>query len=382
MTRVTFLLSKDPVLEHAGDIEMSRLVIRLAAEAFDVSVVCLSRETGSAVADVVVPGLPLTRIRKWQVQPARILIDSLRTRRSLVHVRFDGDSLLAGIEAADADVFVAEHSYMAETFIRSSKFGMKRLVVNTVNTESQVWRATRGVLGRFEAPRLLRDEIRVGRACDAIGTYDADEAEMYRQNGARYARWMDITLPPVAQVAVSATPRRLVLVGTRQWPPNQEAFLKALQLWPRIADGIPNAELCIVGAKKPGAKDPAYPDGVRDLGFVDDLRGFLATCRASIAPVKTGGGVRVKVLDAASRGLPVVGTGPAMGSLGPLFGLPTFDDDEAFVDECRRHLLDRDAAARDGNRLYETNRDLWADRRPHRAVEELLSAGSRRFSST
>ena len=82
----------------------------------------------------------------------------------------------------------------------------------------------------------------------------------------------------------------------------------------RIAAGIPGAELCVIGNKKPGAADPVLPAGVRDLGFVADLQEFLGTCRAMVAPIKTGGGVRVKILDSLRMGLPVVGTSAAIGS--------------------------------------------------------------------
>jgi glycosyltransferase involved in cell wall biosynthesis len=292
----------------------------------------------------------------------------------LVHVRFDSDDLVKAVEHSDADVFVAEHSYMAESFIRSAQFRSRKLVVNTNVTESLVWRATRGALGRIEEPRLLRDELRVALAADAVGTYDAEEAEFYRAKGVRGVRFLDITMPPGEQVDVSTTPRRLVFMGTRDWPPNQEGFLHALELWPAIAAGIPDAELCIIGAKKPGAADPEYPDGVRDLGFVDDLHAFLGSCRAMIAPIKTGGGVRVKLLDAIRIGLPVVATTPAIGSLGPIFGLTAVDDDAAFVEQCRHLLTDRDAAVKTGDRLYDINRDRWEQRLPHRAVEALLRA--------
>ena len=210
---------------------------------------------------------------------------------------------------------------MAESFLRSAHFGKKRLVVNTHVPEALVWKATRGALGRVEAARLVRDELRVARAADAVATFDADEAEAYRAKGIAGTTWLDLRLPPVAQVDVAATPRRLVLMGTRDWAPNQEAFLDALRLWPKIADGIEDAELCVIGAKKTGTPDATYPAGVRDLGFVDDLHGFLATCRAMIAPVRTGGGVRVKLLDAIRMGLPIVGTTAAVGSLNRVFEL-------------------------------------------------------------
>lgn len=375
MTRATFLLSKDPVAEHGGDVELSRLVMRLAADSYAVSVICLSHQpAGRLGTDLVDGGADLLRVPKSGVRPLALLNDTVRTGRSLVHARFDNDDLVAAISASPADVFVAEHSYMAESFLRSTQHGAARFVVNTHVSESLVWRASRGVLGRLQVGRLVRDELRVARAADAVGTYDADEAQFYRANGVPAARWLDITLPPGVQVDVAATPRRLVLMGTRDWPPNQEAFLTALRLWPRIADGIPGAELCVIGAKDAKAKTPHYPDGVRDLGFVDDLAGFLGTCRAMIAPISTGGGVRVKILDAARMGLPVVGTTPAVGSLGDLLELGVHDDDADFVAECRRLLMDVRAAAAAGDRLYALNSQYWQQRRPHRAVEALLAA--------
>jgi glycosyltransferase involved in cell wall biosynthesis len=371
MPKATFLLSKDPVTERAGDVELGRLMMRLAADSHEVSAVCLSSETGPTELP---GGIPVVRVPKPKIRPTQLLADAVRKRRSLVHVRFDIDPLVAVIEGTESDVFVAEHSYMAESFLRSTKFRTAALIVNTNVSEALVWRATRGALGRLEALRLRRDELRVARAADAVGTYDEPDAAFYRANGVPRARWLDLTLPPVEQVDVSASPPRLVFMGLRDWPPNQEAFMYALRLWPRIAAGIPGAELCVIGKKKPGAADPVYPDGVRDLGFVEDLPQFLGTCRAMVAPIKTGGGVRVKILDSLRMGLPVVGTSAAVGDLGPLFGLETFDDDQGFVDACRRYLLDQQAAAEAGNRLYDINRRRWEDRRPHRAVEALLRA--------
>jgi glycosyltransferase involved in cell wall biosynthesis len=373
MTTVTFLLSKDPVLEQrAGDVAVSRVIIRLAAEVCDVSVICLSAETRSDTIDLVPGGLPLTRVRKPPISRRRLLAGALRTRRSLVHVRFDTDALVDAIERRDADVFVSAHSYMAESFLRSAHFGERQLVVDTHVSAALVWRASRGLMGRVEEPRLLRDELRVALAADRVSTHDVPAADLLRAKGVRDVRFLEVTLPPAEQVDVSATPRRLVFVGNRDWPPNQEGFLHALRLWPRIAAGIAGAELCVVGEKKRGATDPAYPDGVRDLGYVDDLQVFLRTCRAMIAPIRTGGGVRVKLLDAIRMGMPVVATSPAIGSLNTTFDLTPFDDDESFIAECRRLLTDRDAGARAGAQLFEINRQIWAQRRPHRAVEALL----------
>jgi glycosyltransferase involved in cell wall biosynthesis len=372
VTKVAFLLAKDPAHEHGGDVAISNVMIELAARTFDVSVICLSKQR--AASETTLPGgVRLTTVAKPEIRPLNLLAAAVTRRRSLVHVRFDVDDLLPAIESNDADIFVAEHSYMAESFIRSSLFGKRSLVVDSHVSQTLVWRATRGLLGRVEAPRLDRDELRVALAADAVGTYDVEAAAAYRAQGVRTARFIAVTLPPAEQVDISASGPRLVFLGARTWPPNQEAFLRALELWPRIADGIPGAELCVVGAQKSGA-EPKYPVGVRDLGFVDDLRQFLGTCRAMIAPVRTGGGVRVKILEAARIGLPVVGTSAAVGSLSQVFNMPAFDDDEALISECRRLLRDPGAAVAAGQAIFEANREHWQGGRVSKEVNSLILA--------
>lgn len=68
MPRATFLLSKDPVSERAGDVELGRLMMRLPAEAYDVSAVCLSTEVG---AGALPEGTPVTRISSRRSGPRR-----------------------------------------------------------------------------------------------------------------------------------------------------------------------------------------------------------------------------------------------------------------------------------------------------------------------
>ena len=175
MTTATFLLSKDPVAEHGGDVELSRLVMRLAADSHAVSVICLSHQRpGRVSTDLVEGGAELQRVAKSGVRPLALLTDTVRTGRSLAHARFDNDDLVAAISASPADVFVAEHSYMAESFLRSTQFGGARFVVNTHVSESLVWRASRGLLGRLQAGRLVRDELRVARAAGGLAAYGVE----------------------------------------------------------------------------------------------------------------------------------------------------------------------------------------------------------------
>ncbi|MDF2443692.1 MAG: polysaccharide biosynthesis protein PslH [Subtercola sp.] len=362
MTRtLEFLLAKDPVLERTGDMTMASLVMELAAEAFAVRYICLSKTSGARGVN--------TLVEKPRVSAARLLLASARHRQSLVHARFRIPAVTRAIESSDADTFVADHSYMAEPFADSSRAGGD-LRVNSVVSESYVWSSSHGIVGRAQKSAIERDQLRVARLARSLATYDADEAEEYRAQGVRHARWLELSLEPALRHEHTGSAPRLAFMGDRTWAPNQEGYEQLLEWWPRIAAGIPDAELVIIG--KPAELLP-LPAGVRDLGFVDDLDGALNSSRAILAPIRTGGGVRVKILDAAKRGIPLVATGTAIGSLAGMFSLEASNTEDEFVEAARRLLLDRAASRQEGMRLYEQNRQRWESRVPHTAVAEWLA---------
>lgn len=368
MTVATFLLAKDPTMDHGGDIAMSRLVMQLAEQSVTVRALCLSRSSEPS------PDPTVRRIAKPPLSIAALGLASLGSGRSIVHQRFDVPALRSAIDETETDLFVAEHNYMAESYLNSRQRDVTPIVLNTINSESLVFAATRGFAGRLEARRILADEVRTALAVRAVGTYDSDEAQFYRDRGADPVIWLDITLPPGQQTRVENTGRRLVFLGDRTWPPNHEAFVLLASWWPEISAGIEDAELVVIGKRDPAATYPAIPAGMRDLGFVDDLDAELGAGRALVAPVQTGGGVRVKLLDAASRGLPVVGTRAAIGAHARVLGVTPVDDKAAFVEKCREYLLDRAAATREGERLYDANAARWRAGIPHSRVEQWITA--------
>lgn len=359
--RVAFLLGKDPALARGGDVTLSTLLRRIAAERHETRVICLSEEPDRREHGVV-------RVAKPPVSLPRIAGRAALRRRSLVHERFDVDGLVAAVEATEADRVVAVHSYLAEPYLRAANGDPARLLISTEVSEAPVWRS-RGLAGRAEARRIERDELRVARRARAIAGYDADEMAARRALGIN-AHWLPLTLPPEPPVDVAGSAPRLVLLGNRQWPPNARAVDRMLGWWPAIARGIPGAELWLVGPR-PG--DPVKMSGVVDHGEVDDVAPLLAECRAMVAPVQVGGGVRVKVLEAAARGLPVVTSPAGVGSIEALLGLDRVPDD-GFVARCRALLTDAGAAAAEGARLHAVNADLWHGRRGRDSVLDWLDA--------
>ena len=360
--RIVFLMGKDPSITQAGDVAMSAIGMAIAAEVgHEVRCICLSTraaELGSRP--------DLTRVSKAPVSAVAIGWRSMRTRHSLVHSRYDDDAFVTAIDADpdDPDLYVAEHSYMAEPFLRSRRAGHVRLLVNTHAPEHLVWGQLHGVVGRLDKRRIQADEARVARAAHSVAAFDRDEVDELGRLGVKRAVWLDLTMRPAARAAVIDSPPRLLFLGTGEWPPNLQAAQIMRAWWPEISAGIEGAELWIVGEKQDRARRGAPDPSIKELGFVPDLDAVLSSCRGLAAPIRIGGGVRVKLLHAVSRGVPVVTTSVGIGSLDKIFGITAYDDRRSFVARCRRLLSSAEAAAAEGARCYDANAAHWASGRP------------------
>ena len=101
----------------------------------------------------------------------------------------------------------------------------------------------------------------------------------------------------------------LMFVGGFQHVPNVDAALWLVEdIFPLIREEIPDIQLHLIGSRMPAEVLGIDRPGVRVHGFVRDLEPFLHGCRVSVAPLRYGAGVKGKVNQAMSHGLPVVAT--------------------------------------------------------------------------
>ncbi|MEW5734591.1 MAG: glycosyltransferase family 4 protein [Thermodesulfobacteriota bacterium] len=112
-------------------------------------------------------------------------------------------------------------------------------------------------------------------------------------------------------------PLSLVFSGSMDWRPNVDAALWFLEkIFPLIRKRYPEATFTIAGRRP----DPALREaagrskGVLVTGTVEDMRPFLAAAQVIVVPLRSGGGSRLKILEALSMQKPVVST--AVGAEG------------------------------------------------------------------
>lgn len=102
---------------------------------------------------------------------------------------------------------------------------------------------------------------------------------------------------------------RLLWLGSLDYPPNVQGLVAFLRVaWPALRAERPGLVLEVVGSGPSQALGDLRIEGVRFLGEVDDVRPALGRAGALLVPLVVGGGTRLKLLEAAALGTPVVAT--------------------------------------------------------------------------
>lgn len=114
-----------------------------------------------------------------------------------------------------------------------------------------------------------------------------------------------------ANGTANATPNRLVFVGSMNYHANIEAAEQFVRnIWPDVFRDFPDSRLTLVGSSPSSSvRDLANVPGVEVTGTVADIRPYYAQAAISIVPLLTGGGTRLKILEAMAAGVPVISSG-------------------------------------------------------------------------
>jgi glycosyltransferase involved in cell wall biosynthesis len=158
-------------------------------------------------------------------------------------------------------------------------------------------------------------------------------------------------------------PNKLLTIGTMFWPPNSEGVLWWLhEGYEYLQKDCPDIIYDVVGARPPQilqALAKKY-SGVQIHGYVADLEPFWKYATALAVPILSGGGVRVKILEAMAAGVPVISTTIGCEGLAVRDGehLLIADAPKAFASACAAVLQDPKLA----QKLAQNARQLLLER--------------------
>jgi glycosyltransferase involved in cell wall biosynthesis len=179
-------------------------------------------------------------------------------------------------------------------------------------------------------------------------------------------------------------PNRVFTIGTMFWPPNSEGVIWWLREgYEHLRSICPDVIYDIVGARPPRPLQmlAEHCQGVHLHGYVADVEPFWTSASVLAVPILSGGGVRVKILEAMAMGVPVVSTTIGCEGLDVRDGehLLVADTPEAFARACAKVLQDRELGlhlARNARQLILERYDAKVALRPLDAAYEKANRGA------
>lgn len=140
-------------------------------------------------------------------------------------------------------------------------------------------------------------------------------------------------------VSAEPNPDSLIYTGSFRYDVNYEAMVWFVnEVYPLVQAQHPQARLIITG--DPAGKQLPAASNLTQTGVVADVRPWLAAARVALAPLQTGGGTRLKILEAMALRTPVVATSKGVEGLKAQSGvhLLVADEPQDFADAVLRLL--------------------------------------------
>lgn len=369
LTEVAVISPKDPYAFSGGDMKLVRLNLAILADLVSVKCIALSDAPASPAP------IPVRIVPKGPIDRVRLLPRAVASRRSLIHARFRSRALSEAVEETGSDCFIAEHTYMAESITDGLGLSAakRRLYINSHVLEADVFSGTGSLawLRKREAERIRRDERRCFDLARSVAAYDRAEVEAIASETSTAVHEIKLVLPPSQTQSPGSGGKVAMFVGDLNWPPNLQAVQVLVRVWPKIRRYVKGAELRIVG-QQAGYSTGMIDDTIKLMGFVDNIERAWAEADVLIAPIMVGGGVRVKILEAASFGVPVVTTEAGLGSIGGYLPMVAARTEEEIIEGAVRILKTSSTRKAQSDAIFEANRDSWENGFVHSQFEDWL----------
>lgn len=325
--KILFLAHLFPLPLDSGGKIKSYHVIRSLASEHEVRLIAFTRsrneevlvsemqEICSSVSPIPLNRSKLANIRDFALSTAsgRSFIISRDYRRQMQ------EAVESTICSFKPDVVHIDHLQMAQFVPKSGQY---KTVLDHHNVESTIIQRIAStadslpmrLYASLEWPKLRIYELSVCRQCDMVVTVSEEDKRTLQAMESRISR---IEAVPIgvdtnffASVSYNPGSRNILSIGTMYWPPNIDSMLYfCSDIYPIIKKQLPDCRLTIAG-QRPAQSiiDLGSDPSINVTGYVDDIREVAKDCGVFVVPLRSGSGVRVKILNALAMGLPVVST--------------------------------------------------------------------------
>jgi glycosyltransferase involved in cell wall biosynthesis len=282
------------------------------------------------------------------IRPLPLITNLLFSRRPYIAVRFNirafRKELSRLLQDESFHVIQLEGPYPGQYLDLIRQKSDARVSLRAHNVEHLIWerkaRNESSLLKRWYlmnmARRLKRFELEIAKGADSLIPISEQDASCFRHMGLHIPM---LTIPAglvLKNYALSEAPEEasIFFIGALDWLPNQEGLSWFLShVFSLLLAKIPEIRFHVAGRNAPAdyAKQFKHPN-IQYHGEVNNAIRFMQSYRVMVAPLLTGSGIRIKILEGMALGRPVVTTSAGIEGI-PVNNQPCVavtDDPEEF----------------------------------------------------
>jgi len=274
------------------------------------------------------------------------------------------------------DVIQLEGLYLGYYIDIIRKHSKARISLRAHNIEHEIWQRTasqekrywKKLYFRMLAGRIRRFEMNILNKYDLLVPITERDASHYKSFGNKKPF---LTVPSGYDTSLLVPQPEIIqypsvfFIGTLDWFPNQEGLVWFVEkVWPMVLQRHPDLKFHVAGRNAPHWITKLFTNNpnINYLGEIDDAYQFINENAVMVAPLFSGSGMRVKIIEGMALGKTIVTTTIGAEGINITPGKNIFieDDEEGFCNQIDKLVIDRvlfDEVGRHANLFVRDNYD-------------------------
>lgn len=228
--------------------------------------------------------------------------------------------LIRILKEQEFDIIQLEGLYLCPYIALIRRHSKALIAYRAHNIEHEIWdRSSQLMHGlqklylRMLTKRLRKFEQSYLNTYDVLVSITERDGQMLDNFGNKKPRITSqtgIDLSTLVPTAKDLEFPSLFHIGSLEWGPNQEGLLWFMQhCWPLIHQKYPELKFYIAGRNAPGwLESKLKSEGVVFLGEIKDAYKFMKSKAIMMVPLRSGSGMRVKIVEGLALGKAIVST--------------------------------------------------------------------------
>jgi len=259
--------------------------------------------------------------------------------------RFFEKKLIEILNTKQFDIVQVETLYMSPYIEVIRKYSKAKIFLRAHNIEYMIWQriteSTKNTIKRTYLKHLTKTlknyELNSLDRYDGIIPISYVDAEFFTSVTQTKVKAISFGIDPdkIEMKEYKQVENALFHIGSMNWMPNIEGIKWFLnEVWPLISDALPELKLYLAGRGMPEWINNLNLKNVIVVGEVPDAYEFIQSKSISIAPLFSGSGIRIKIIESMALGRAVISTSIGAEGINYTDGknIMIADDKESFLE--------------------------------------------------